>query len=159
LGQSIYKLSETFDIVVSSLAFHYVEDYSGLVNSVYSLLTDGGIFLFSQEHPLSTCYSGKHDRWTRDEEGKKLYVNISDYCIERRNDSTWFVEGVQRYHRMFSTIMNVLADAGFRILRVEEPYPTDEIIKKYPEYYDNFHKPDFLFVKAEKFAKTAIDRT
>lgn len=148
--EEIGTIDDEFDVVISSLAFHYVEDFSGVVANVYRLLRDGGIFLFSQEHPLATCYSGKGDRWTRDENGKKLYANIADYCVERRNDSTWFVEGVQRYHRMFSTIVNTLCDAGFRILKMAEPYPTEELVKKYPEYYDLYHKPDFLFVKAAK---------
>ena len=148
--EEICSIDDEFDVVISSLAFHYVEDFGGVVANVYRLLRDGGIFLFSQEHPLATCYSGKGDRWTRDESGKKLYANIADYCVERRNDSTWFVEGVQRYHRMFSTIVNTLCDAGFRILKMAEPYPTEELVKKYPEYYDLYHKPDFLFVKAAK---------
>ena len=148
--EEIGSIDDEFDVVISSLAFHYVEDFGGVVANVYRLLRDGGIFLFSQEHPLATCYSGKGDRWTRDENGKKLYANIADYCVERRNDSTWFVEGVQRYHRMFSTIVNTLCDAGFRILKMAEPYPTEELVRKYPEYYDLYHKPDFLFVKAAK---------
>ncbi|MCR5595180.1 MAG: class I SAM-dependent methyltransferase [Lachnospiraceae bacterium] len=148
--EDIGSIDETFDVITSSLAFHYVEDFGGVVKDVYSLLSDEGIFLFSQEHPLATCYSGEYDRWTRDPDGKKIYANIADYCIERRNDSAWFVEGVQRYHRMFSTIVNTLADTGFRILKVAEPYPTEEILKKYPDFYDNLHKPDFLFVKSVK---------
>ena len=70
--------------------------------------------------------------------------------MEGRKDSTWFVEGIQRYHRMFSTIVNTLADNGFKILKMAEPYPTEELVEKYPEYYDLYHKPDFLFVKAQK---------
>ena len=149
--EEIGSLDDTFDVVISSLALHYIEDFTGIVKNVYRLLSDGGIFLFSQEHPLTTCYSGAGDRWTRDENGRKIYANIADYCVERRNESKWFVEGVQVYHRMFSTIVNTLADNGFRILKMAEPYPTEEIVQKYPEYYDLYHKPDFLFVKAEKW--------
>ena len=148
--EEIGSLNDVFDVVISSLALHYVDDFAGVVKDVYRLLSDGGIFLFSQEHPLATCYSGSGDRWTRDENGKKLFANIANYCVEKRNDSKWFVEGVQRYHRMFSTIVNTLADAGFKILKMAEPYPTEEIVQKYPEYYDLYHKPDFLFVKAAK---------
>lgn len=148
--EDLGSLEGEFDVVISSLALHYVEDFPGVVKNVYRLLSDGGIFLFSQEHPLSTCYSGIGDRWTRDENGKKLHVNIANYCVERRNDQTWFVEGVQIYHRMFSTIINTLADNGFRILKTVEPYPDDELVKKHPEYTDLYHKPDFLFVKAGK---------
>lgn len=148
--EDLDSIDEEFNVVISSLALHYVEDFTGVVKNVYRLLSDGGIFLFSQEHPLATCYSGNGDRWTRDENGRKLHVNIANYCVEKRNDSTWFVEGVQRYHRMFSTIVNTLADSGFRILKMTEPYPTEELVQKHPEYYDLYHKPDFLFVKAVK---------
>lgn len=148
--EDIGELNETFDVAISSLALHYVEDFSGVVKNVYRLLSDGGIFLFSQEHPLSTCYEGTEDRWTRDETGRKIHANIANYCLEGRKDSTWFVEGVQRYHRTFSTIVNTLAGQGFKILEMAEPTATEEILKKYPEYYDLYHKPDFLFVKAEK---------
>lgn len=79
-------------------------------------------------------------------------MRVADYCVERRNDSTWFVEGVQRYHRMFSTIVNTLVDNGLYIIKVVEPYPTEELIQKHPEYYDLFHQPDFLFIKAVKHA-------
>ena len=60
--EDIGKLTETFDVAISSLALHYVEDFEGVVKNVYRLLSDGGIFLFSQEHPLSTCYEGTEDR-------------------------------------------------------------------------------------------------
>ena len=148
--EDLGSLEGEYDVVISSLALHYVEDYPGVVKNVYRLLCEGGIFLFSQEHPLSTCYSGKGDRWTRDENGIKIHANIADYCVERRNDSTWFVEGIQRYHRMFSTVINTLVGNGFRIVKIDEPYPTEELVKKFPEYYDLYHKPDFLFVKAAK---------
>ena len=148
--EDIGSLEGEFDVAISSLALHYVDDFSGVVKNVYNLLRAGGVFLFSQEHPLTTCYSGTGDRWTKDENGKKIHANIADYCIEGRKDSTWFVEGVQRYHRMFSTIVNTLSDNGFRIVKMVEPYPTEELVRKYPDYYDLYHKPDFLFVKSVK---------
>ena len=148
--EDINAINETFDVVISSLAFHYVEDFQGVVRNVSRLIKKSGSFIFSQEHPLVTCYSGTGDRWTRNENGKKLHVNISNYCVEGKKESKWFVEGVQRYHRMFSTIVNTLSDNGFMILKMEEPYPTEEILRKYPEYYDLYHKPDFLIIKAVK---------
>lgn len=148
--EDIGAIDGTFDVVISSLALHYVEDFGGVVKNVSRLLCDGGFFIFSQEHPLATSYSGTGDRWTRDENGVKTHANISNYCVEGLKESTWFVEGIQRYHRMFSTIVNTLADNGLRIIKMVEPYPTEELVQKYPEYYDLYHKPDFLFVKAVK---------
>lgn len=31
-----------------------------------------------------------------------------------------------------------------------EPLPTVELLEKYPDYKDLFHKPDFLLIKAKK---------
>lgn len=147
------EIEGKFDVVVSSLAFHYVEDFDGVVKNIYALLQDGGVFAFSQENPLCTCYSGNDGRWTRDADGNKLYVNLSNYGIESERESTWFVDGVKKYHRMFSTIVNTLTDTGFTIDKMIEPLPTDELLEKYPEYNDLFHKPDFLIIRAGKIEK------
>ncbi len=144
-----HQIAGGFDMVISSLVFHYIEDYSGVVKNVSSLIRTGGRFIFSQEHPLATCYSGG-DRWTKDEQGRKLHLNLKDYGRERENASTWFVDNVKRYHRMFSTIINTLIEAGFEIEKIIEPIATEEILKEYPEYDDLFMKPDFLLVKAVK---------
>lgn len=186
--EHISELDEYFDLVVSSLAFHYVEDFESLIKDCYDLLKPGGTLLFSQEHPLASCYgvlcgakqcgeaskscnedrsvnavqnvgAGQDNclerdcpasRWTRDENGRKLYVNLANYAVEGERESTWFVDGVKKYHRTFSTIVNALADAGFVLEHVIEPTPTEEILAKHPEQADLFHKPDFLIVKAKK---------
>lgn len=147
--EDIGELQERFDIVVSSLAFHYVEDFKALINNIYRLLNDGGVLAFSQEHPINTCFSDG-SRWTKNKNGKKLFANISNYSVDGERDSTWFVERVKKYHRTFSTIINTLIEAGFQINKLIEPVPTPEILKEHPEYNDLLHKPDFLLIKATK---------
>ena len=73
--EDIAQLQERFDVVISSLALHYVEDFEGVVRNVYNLLDENGIFIFSQENPLCTCHSGGN-RWTKDENGNKIYLNL-----------------------------------------------------------------------------------
>ena len=145
------QLTEKFDVVVSSLAFHYVQDYAGLVRKIYELLRPEGTLLFSQEHPLASCHSGG-ERWTRDENGSRLYANLANYGVEGERRLTWFVDGVIKYHRTFSTLLNTLIETGFRIEKLVEPVPSDELLQKYPEYGNLFHKPDFLLIKARKSA-------
>ncbi|MCM1254312.1 MAG: class I SAM-dependent methyltransferase [Clostridium sp.] len=147
--EDIAQLNEQFDIVISSLAFHYVDDFAGVVKNIYQMLHEGGLFIFSQENPLCTCHSGA-DRWTRDEDGNKIYLNLANYGIEGERESVWFVDNVKKYHRTFSTIVNTLIEAGFVIEKMIEPLPTDELLEKYPQYKDLFHKPDFLLIKAKK---------
>lgn len=148
--EDIEKLDEQFDVVVSSLALHYVEDFAGVVKKVYHLLSDGGVFIFSQENPLCTCHSGGK-RWTRNEKGEKLYMNLSNYSIEGERESVWFVDNVKKYHRMFSTIVNTLIETGFHMEKMIEPVPTEELLEKYPDYADLYHKPDFVIIKARKY--------
>ncbi len=44
--EDIGDLEGEFDVAISSLALHYVEDFSGVVKNVNRLLCDGGIFIF-----------------------------------------------------------------------------------------------------------------
>lgn len=89
--EEISQLQEEFDIVISSLAFHYIEDFEGVIKAVYNVLDEKGIFIFSQENPLCTCHS-RGERWTRDEHGNKLYLNLKDYGVEGERESVWFVD-------------------------------------------------------------------
>lgn len=147
--EDIDKLEEQFDVVVSSLAIHYVESFAEVVKKIYDKMNTGGVFVFSQEHPIATAYSSGN-RWTKDENGKKLYVNLSNYCVEGERELTWFVNGVKKYHRTFSTIVNTLVEVGFTIERMIEPFPDAEMLKKHPQHDNLLHKPDFLLVKAKK---------
>lgn len=147
--EDLSQIEEQFDVVVSSLAFHYVEDFSGVIEKIYNILSDDGVFIFSQENPLCTCHTGGN-RWTKDENGKKLYVNLANYGIEGERESVWFVDHVKKYHRTFSTIVNTLIETGFSIEKMIEPLPSHALLEEYPEYNDLFHKPDFLLIRVRK---------
>ena len=147
--EDIDKIEGKFDVVISSLAFHYIEDFDGVVRKIADHLNPDGLFIFSQEHPLNTCHSGG-DRWERDENGNKLHLRLKDYSVEGEYESVWFVDNVKRYHRKFATIVNTLAESGFMIEKMEEPSGTEEIIRKYPKFKDLSFKPDFLIVRARK---------
>lgn len=147
--ENLAQLNESFDVVVSSLALHYVEDFVGVVKNIYALLDTDGVFLFSQEHPLVTCHSGG-SRWTRDDNGEKKHVNLANYGVEGEREATWFVDHVKVYHRTFSNVVNTLLEAGFSIEKMVEPLPTPELLERYPDYKDLLHKPDFLLLKVKK---------
>ena len=138
-----------FDAIFSSLAVHYIEDFPKLVREVAALLNDGGYFIFSQENPLTTSRKGGHE-WAKDDDGNVLYLKLSDYARPGIRESRWFVDGVITYHRMFSDVVNALADAGFLIERMLEPVPTEEYIKVVPKAAKDYHKPNFLVVRARK---------
>lgn len=43
-----------------------------------------------------------------------------------------------------------ITEVGFRIEKMIEPLPTEEILAEHPDQSDLFHKPDFLLVKVKK---------
>jgi len=47
-----------YDVVYSSLTFHYVRDLARLFDTVYGAVKRGGRFVFSVEHPIYTAHSG-----------------------------------------------------------------------------------------------------
>ena len=87
---------------------------------------------------------------TKDENGVKMHVNISNYGVMGERKTKWFVDDLQIYHRTFSYIVNTLINAGFTIEKMLEPLPSPELLEKYPEHYDLFHKPDFLIMRSKK---------
>ena len=138
-----------FDLVVSSLAFHYVEDYAGLVRRIAEWLVPGGHLVFSTEHPIFLARA-TDDGWVRDPEGAPLYWTIDRYGVEALREERWFRDGVQKFHRTLSTLLNGLIDAGLVIERVVEPMPDDEALRRRPEWIHELKRPVFLLVRARK---------
>lgn len=142
-------LKGSYDAVFSSLALHYIEDFAALAKSVYDHLNPGGCFIFSQEHPLTTAPIAGAS-WSRDELGSVLHYNLTDYSRLGKRSTRWIVDGVEKYHRTFSEIINSLVGAGFVIEKMLEPTPTRETIERDKSWEKHLHKPNFLLVRAAK---------
>jgi ubiquinone/menaquinone biosynthesis C-methylase UbiE len=141
---------ETFDLVVSSLAFHYVADILDLFKKIHVWLKPSGILLFSTEHPIATSSQGIHHGWVKDASGHKLYWPVDSYSQEGIRRSHWFVEGVIKYHRMISTILNALIKSGFTITAVVEPVASEQDEQDWPALKEAGRRPPFLIVKVTK---------
>ena len=147
--ENIQSLNEKFDIAVSSLAMHYIKDYDALIKGVYSLLNPGGIFAFSQEHPLTTApIAGP--KWIKNNDGVVDHYRLTDYMRTGERTVSWIVNGVVKYHRTFSELINGLVRAGFVIMEIDEPVLTPENIRRFPCYDKDLHKPNFLIIKVKE---------
>jgi ubiquinone/menaquinone biosynthesis C-methylase UbiE len=142
--------AESFDLVVSSLAFHYISDLPHLFHRIHGWLKTSGTLLFSTEHPIITCSQGIHHGWTKDQSGNKLSWPVDCYSQEGKRESHWFVEGVIKYHRTLSTLINSLVEIGFTIKKVMEPIASEVDEKDWPELKEARRRPPFLIVKALK---------
>ena len=146
--EDISDLARCFDIITSSLAMHYIADYYELVTNIFNILNPGGYFVFSQEHPLITSPK-RGVQWATKNKQIEYYC-LSNYTHEEKRDIFWIVDGVIKYHRPFSAIINPLIQVGFNILEILEPSVSIEIIEKIPDYIKNRHVPNFLLLKVQK---------
>lgn len=136
-----------FDVVLSSLALHYVESFEMICRKVYTFLKPGGRFVFSVEHPIFTSRSEQD--WYIDNQGNRLHWPVDHYQSEGRRDTKFLTENVIKYHRTISTYFNDLIMAGFVIKAVKEPMPPEEM-KHDPWMKDEDRRPMFLIISAEK---------
>jgi len=136
-----------FDLVYSSLAFHYVENLAGLVITIAGCLVPGGRLVFSVEHPIFTAPA--HPRWSSDEDGTPSWP-IAGYLIEGARTTNWLAEGVIKRHRLIGTYLDLLIERGLTISHVEEWRPTPEQIAAQPELAIELNRPMFLLISARK---------
>ncbi len=122
------------DVIVASLVFHYVQDFGAVVKKIHSWLKSQGQLLFSVEHPLCTALLNEP------QEG--------NYRDEAQVKQTWFIDGIEKYHRQLSTYCNTLLCNGFTIDRVLEPMPTDEQIVDNPRFAIHKSRPPMLVISA-----------
>lgn len=137
----------SFDVVLSSLAFHYVRDFEPLVARIAGWIRPGGSFVFSVEHPVFTAY-GSQD-WYYDENGKILHFPVDNYYYEGPREAVFLGETVTKYHRTLTTYLNTLLQNGFVLRHVIEPQPPAEMLHL-EGMKDEMRRPMMLLVGAEK---------
>lgn len=138
---------DSFDIVVSSLALHYIEAYADVVSAVHDWLRPGGIFLFTVEHPICTA---NPIGWVRAVEGDREFWPLDRYQEEGARMTHWFIDGVRKYHRTVETYVNALIGRGFRLAFLGEPKPVSASNDIRPEDWEHMRRPPLLLIEARK---------
>jgi len=137
-----------FDVVFSSLALHYIQDYTEVCRKVWRSLANGGSFVFSVEHPIFSAREAQD--WYYDETGRPLHWPVDHYQVEGIRHTSWLADDVVKYHRNVATYVNTLLDTGFRLTRMAEPTPTAEAMREMPYLEDELRRPIFLLLAAVK---------
>ena len=149
--EQLDALDRQFDLVTSSLAFDYVEDFEGLMRAIHGRMKADAKLVFSMSHPIVTAWDGAYDRYTRTETGERLYANLRNYCVEGLRKVDWIVEGYECYHRTVATLINSLIRAGFVIEECQEARISDEMRRQYPALFGGtVHRPEFIFFRCGK---------
>ncbi len=139
--------ADSFDLVYSSLALHYLENLSGLMSQAYRSLVPGGALVFSVEHPIFTA--PVEPGWSLNAGGRKTWP-VDGYLDEGPRSTDWLTKGVIKQHRTFATYINMLVGLGFLITHVAEWGPTTAQIAAQPSWADERQRPPFLLVAAAR---------
>jgi SAM-dependent methyltransferase len=120
LAQPLPVGPRSLDGITSSLALHYVRDWSVPLRSFASALRPGGWAVISLDHPFGPPLPGQR----------------GGYFDTELVTDTWRKAGVevsqQFWRRPLSAIAGAFADAGFVIDRIAEPQPSQEALERYP---------------------------
>ena len=136
-----------FDVVISSLAFHYISDIDTVFKNIYRWLKPDGMFVFSVEHPVFTaCGTGN---FVYDADGKPLYFPVDRYFEEGMRHAQFLGETVIKYHRTLNHYVHALTDNGFRIRDIREPQPPAHL-QNNPGMREEWRRPMMLILSASK---------
>jgi ubiquinone/menaquinone biosynthesis C-methylase UbiE len=136
----------SFDVAVFILTILNTK----LLEEAARVLKLGGILLFSDTHPVIEA----EGRWESDKIGAPLIVE--DYFS--RDKREWQIQNgsgqsiTLKYNkRTIEQCVNMIADAGFKILRIAEPTPEKSLKKSDPIHYERCSRiPYFIIYLAEK---------
>lgn len=136
-----------YDLVYSSLAFHYIENLERLFKQAHGSLKPGGRLVCSIEHPIYTASQGAG--WIHHPDGHKTWP-VDHYQYEGPRTTNWLAEDVIKQHRTIGTYLNLLIGTGFSISHVEDWGPSDEQLAVHPEWEEERHRPMFLLISAAR---------
>ena len=138
---------DSYDMVFSSLAMHYIKDYGNLIKKIHRWLKKGGTLLFSLEHPSFTA-EGSED-WCYDENGEIKHFPLDSYFLEGRRETNFLSSKVEKYHRTLTTYVDTLLKNGFSLTALIEP-EVPEHLKNLKEMKNEWRRPMMLILRAEK---------
>lgn len=138
---------DSFDVVISSLVFHYIEDFQDICKRISRCLGQGGDFVFSVEHPVFTAQGSQ--QWYCDSNGKPLHWPVDHYFNEGIRTAVFLGEEVTKHHRTLTTYINTLVQCDFEIIKLVEPKPADHLMDE-PGMTDELRRPMMLLIAARK---------
>ena len=154
---------EAFDCAVSTMALMDGPDLPAALNAAYRVLKPGGTLCFSVLHP---CFITPALQWLTDETGTHHGLRVGRYFertpfmeywrfSRRPHTSQRQAAGepfeVPRFPRTLSDYINAVSEAGFRLARIEEPRPSEDMARQH-EWLNRWyrHAPLVLFILAVK---------
>lgn len=130
----------SFDLVISTLALMDGPDLPGAMDEAFRLLRPGGMLVFSVTHP---CFITRGIRWETATNGRRTGLVAEGYFDATPFNDEWYFSmrpggrparlfSVPRFPRTLSDYVSAALGAGFEIIGMEEPVPSEAAISEKP---------------------------
>lgn len=139
--------NNSFDIVISSLSFHYIKSFKDVCLKINKSLISKGDFIFSIEHPIFTA-NGSQD-WYYDDAGVPVHWPVDRYFEEGERTTNFLGENVLKYHRTLTTYVDTLIECGFLIKKIVEPKPAESLMH-IEGMKNELRRPMMLIISSQK---------
>lgn len=143
---------DSFDLVLSSLAFHYLASFDDICAKAARWLAPGGFFVFTVEHPVFTA-EGRQD-WCLGPDGAKRHWPVDRYFEEGPRQAVFLGEEVTKYHRTLGGYLGAVLRHGFQLTALAEPTPGARLMAASPLMRDELRRPMMLIVSARQSKAT-----
>ncbi len=146
LTQPLHFLADqSQDIVLSSLAVHYILDLQTLFAEYARVLKGNCRFLFSTGNPIL----------------EQIYFKRKDYFATELVHDVWQANGakmqVSYYARPLTAITTALGQAGFWIENIIEPQPSIEAKEQFPQRYEFLSKNPWFMIFVTRKKELSVD--
>ncbi len=134
---------EKFDVVVSSLCFHFIARLGVLLRKIHDALRPGGTLIFAIRHPMRTAFP----------DGGRAGANqwiVRNYVRSGRRTHVWLGHRIQIYHRSLTTLFRLVRAARFQVFELVEPVATRSLSARFPALREASHCPPFLVFRCVK---------
>lgn len=134
-----------YDLILSRLAFHYIESLPHLFALLYTTLRPGGCLVFSAEHPVITSH----------QVSIKQGSNRQDWTVDRyfqtgKRQFKWLGAEVIKYHHTLEDYFQALRSTGFAVEDLRESRPRPELFKDRKLFERRSRVPLYILFRARR---------
>jgi SAM-dependent methyltransferase len=119
--EDLAEPAESFDLVLSRMALHYVADLGGVLHACRACLAPGGRMVFTVVHPVITS----HDARESSTEPRQNWV-VDDYFDTGPREQQWLGTTTVWHHRTIEDYVTEMRTVGFALTNLRECAPHRE---------------------------------
>jgi ubiquinone/menaquinone biosynthesis C-methylase UbiE len=138
---------EQFDLVLSSMVLHYLEDIQTAARELFRVLKPGSKCVIATQHPNYPFYFSA----TEDYENKFLKKPPGYFERQPLDQITYGTQFILRtYNHTLQDYVQAFTDAGFALDKLLEPEFTPEFLEKNPRYQPLKNVPRVIVFRFKK---------